>query len=180
MSTARSRGVLGISLAALAGLLVSTSSAQAGEFIPFGSVSGGALYSPDQNGELQKYASGMGVALAWIQPNSKFSPGFEVSTLFLGGPEDERVYDLGLSLIVSFAKIEKKVAPFMLVGLDITGVSAPDIDRDRQRTVMAGVHAGAGLHGMFGKNWYWRGQAGFLGAGPGGVTGQLSLGYAFR
>jgi hypothetical protein len=41
------------------------------------------------------------------------------------------------------------------------------------------VHGAAGVHGFLSDKLYWRAELGFLGAGPGGVTGQLGLGYTF-
>ncbi len=157
-----------------------TTAAHAGGIDAIGTLSFVDLRSPDSTGKLQPYAEGAGVALSFIELDSEVTLAGEARAFFLGGADDRRVYDLGLSFLVSY-RLEREdlVIPFMRLGLDLTGISAPDVDESRHRSVMAGVHGGAGLHGFLGKKLYWRAEMGFLGAGPGGVTGQVGLGYTF-
>ena len=41
------------------------------------------------------------------------------------------------------------------------------------------LHGRLGLHGFASDRIYWRVDAGFLGAGPGGITTGAALGYRF-
>ena len=137
------------------------------------------LHSPGSDGSLESYASGAGVSLMVIEPDDELSLGGELQATFLAGEGERRVYDLGVSFIVSYGMDDNIAVPFMRLGLDLTGATAADLDQERARGVMTGVHGGAGLHGFLTKELYWRAEVGFLGAGPGGVTSRFSIGYNF-
>lgn len=139
-----------------------------------------SLHSPGSDGELSTYASGGGLSIMFLEPDEEVSLGGELRATFLAGEDQRRVYDLGASFIISYGMKDEMAVPFMRLGLDLASASAGDIDQTRARGIMAGVHGAAGLHGFFAKNkLYWRAEVGFLGAGPGGVTTQFSLGYSF-
>lgn len=139
-----------------------------------------SLYSPDSQGGLDRYASGGGVSIIFLEPSEEVSIGGELQASFMSGADGRRLYNLGASFIVSYTIKDELAAPFMRLGLDLAAAAAEDIDQSRARGIMAGVHGAAGLHGYFGKDkLYWRAELGFLGAGPGGVQTQISLGYNF-
>ncbi len=156
-----------------------TTTAHAGDVATIGTLSYTELRSPDGTGELVPYADGAGLSITFLEPDNEISLGGEVQAMFLAGDVDRRLYDLGLSFLVSYGLKGEAIVPYMRIGLDLAAVSAPDIDESRRRSIMGGVHGGAGLHGFMGKKLYWRAELGFLGAGPGGVTGRVGLGYTF-
>jgi hypothetical protein len=172
-------------LAALAMTALPITSARAGDIAAIGSATVTELRSPDETGALSTYATGGGMSVMIIDPKDEVSLGAEAQVTFLSGQsglsgdQDRRVVHLGVSMIVSYEIDDAAAVPFMRIGLGISGVSAPDIDEARRRSVMAGVQGAAGLHGFLSDKLYWRAELGFLGAGPGGVTGQLGLGYTF-
>lgn len=163
----------------LAALALCPGPARAGGMMTIGTISLTALHSPDDTGALQPYASGGGASIVWLEPDDEVALGAELGARFLSGESGRRVYDLGASFIISYRMKRKPAVPFMRLGLDLTGISAPDLDEERRRSVMTGVHGAAGVHGFLNRTLYWRAELGFLGAGPGGVTGGLSLGYTF-
>lgn len=137
------------------------------------------LHSPGADGRLEHYASGGGLSLIVIDADEEVSLGGELQVNFLAGG-DRRIYDLGASFLISYGMKDELAVPFLRLGLDLSAASAADLDQERARTIMTGVHAAAGLHGFFARDkLYWRAEVGFLGAGPGGVTTQVSLGYNF-
>ena len=161
-------------------LLVAASSglASAGGSVVVGAVTTTELQVPDERGHLEHYGSGAGASILVLSTNDEFPSGLEANTLFLIGESGERLYDLGLSLVGSFRMDRKTAVPFVSFGLDLAAASVPDTD-GIDRGVTLGVHGNIGLHGFLGKEIYWRGQVGYLGAGVGALTGSLSLGYVF-
>lgn len=159
-------------------------------FIPLAAHAGGIdavatgsfvnLHSPGADGKFERYASGGGISLMILDPDEEVSLGGQLQVNFLASDDDRRIYDLGASFIISYGIKDELAVPFMRLGLDLSAASAAEIDQARARSIMTGVHGAAGLHGFFAKDkLYWRAEVGFLGAGPGGVTTQVSLGYNF-
>ena len=97
----------------------------------------------------------------------------------MSGESGERLYDLGISFIATFKLEDELAVPFVAFGLDLAAAAVPQADGSKQSGVTAGVHGNLGLHGLLNDNLYWRGQVGYIGAGVGGVTAQLTLGYVF-
>jgi hypothetical protein len=110
--------------------------------------------------------------------------GGELTTMFMSRGDETRVFDLGLSFVVSYSlgrrhRPKKLAVPFFALGLDLTATADPAMDEERRRGIGTGIHARAGLHGFLNDDLYWRAHVGFLGAGPGGITSGIGLGYRF-
>ncbi len=174
---------IGVFGACAAGLLLAASGgrAEAGGASAIGAVSSLELQTPGEDGQLEHFGSGVGASVLYMCDCDDLPTGFEASTQFVFGDTGQRLYDLGISLVGSFPVKDEIAAPFISVGLDLSATTIPDPDRpdEKARGVTAGVHGNIGLHGFLGKKVYWRGQVGYLGAGVGGLTGQLTLGYVF-
>jgi len=155
--------------------------AEAGGSTAIGAVSTLELQTPGDDGKLEHFGGGLGGSVLYLCSCDDLPTGFEASTAFLMGDDGKRLYDLGISLIGSFPMKNEIAVPFISLGLDLSATTIPDPSRPEhpQRGVTAGVHGNIGLHGFIGKRLYWRGQVGYLGAGVGGLTGGLSLGYVF-
>ena len=180
LSRPRSSARLPLTLAALLACTLTPSLATAGDIETVAAGGLVTLHSPGSDGGLERYATGGGLALMLIDADDDVSLGGSLQVNFLGGQDGRRIYDLGVSFIISYGLEDALATPYMRLGLDLAGASADDLDRDRARSIMTGVHGAAGLHGFFSdEKLYWRAELGFLGAGPGGVTTQLSLGYNF-
>ncbi len=152
--------------------------AHAGGSVVVGALTTTEVQVPDDRGHLEHFGSGAGASILVLSTKDEFPSGLEANTLFLIGESGERLYNLGLSLVGSFRMDRKAAVPFVAFGLDLAAASVPDSD-GIDRGVTLGVHGNVGLHGFIGKEIYWRGQVGFLGAGVGALTGSLSLGYVF-
>ena len=114
-----------------------------------------------------------------LDPDDEVSMGGEAQVNFLHGEQGRRVYDLGLSFVIAYSLKKNPVAPYMRLGLDLVGTGDDQLDPERARRIMVGVHGAVGLHGFLSKKLYWRAEVGFLGAGPGGVHSQIGIGYSF-
>jgi hypothetical protein len=162
---------------AVAAVALCASSAQADDTAAIGAITTTTLSTPDGDGGFDHYGTGGGASILYLFYDSDIVGGFEAGTLFITG-EERRLYDLGLSMIVSPGMKDGSTVPFLRVGLDLAAVSESDGDA-RRRKVMAGVHGGLGLHGHLTGKLVWRAEVGYHGAGVGGITGQLGLGYIF-
>ncbi len=172
--TSRRIGVLAVLLIA-----ASAGSARAGGSVVVGSLSTTELQTPDDRGDLVHLGNAVGASLSMLSTCGD-CPGLEASTLFLFNDSGERIYDLGVSVIGSFRLKGRLAVPFVSFGLDLAATAIPRTDQPgKDRGVTLGVHGNLGLHGFLTKEIYWRGQVGYLGAGIGAITGQLSLGYVF-
>ena len=166
----------------LCGLLLCATAGTARADAAIGVVSSTEIRVPGNSGELERFGAGVGASILYLCGCDEFLGGFEGSTTFIIGANGERLYDLGVSVIGSFPlKKDTLAIPFVSFGLDLAAVTIPDPDdpESKARGVSAGVHGNLGLHGYLSKSLYWRGQVGYLGAGVGGVTGQVALGYVF-
>lgn len=155
--------------------------AEAGGSAAIGAVSTIEVQTPGERGSLEHFGSGVGASILYLCSCDDLPTGFEASTSFVIGDAGQRLYDLGVSIMGSFPVKNELAVPFISLGLDLSAATIPDPDdpEHKARGVTAGVHGNIGLHGFLGKDLYWRGQVGYLGAGVGGLTGQLSLGYVF-
>ena len=147
--------------------------------MPIAAVSALEMRTPDDHGGLDRLGTGVGASIMLLNPGDDAPIGFELSTLFVRGDEGERLYDLGLSVLVTYDFRHELAAPMAAFGLDMSASSLPRSDGGKDQGVMAGVHGGIGLHGLVGDGIYWRGMVGYHGAGIGAVVGQVSLGYRF-
>ena len=154
--------------------------ARAGGSVVVGALSATELETPDDRGDLEHFGSAVGASLLVLSTCGD-CPGLEASTLFLVEESGERVYDLGVSVIGTFRLDRKLAVPFVSFGLDLAATALPrgDLAGTKDRGVTLGVHGNVGLHGFLSREIYWRGQVGYLGAGIGALTGQLSIGYVF-
>lgn len=154
--------------------------AEAGGMTAIGTVQSTSLATPGDDGHLHAFGTGVGASILLMDVDDDVSGGFEGQTLFLIGKDGRRLYDLGLSLIASF-EVEHEVAvPYVKAGLDLAAAADAGPDPDgAHRYVMLGVHGAIGVHGFLSKCIYWRGEVGYHGAGIGGLTGQLGIGYVF-
>jgi len=167
-------------LAAAAALTILPRVADAGcGCMPIGAVSAMEMRTPSDDGGLDRLGSAVGASIMMLNPGDDAPIGFELGTMFLRGDQGERLYDLGLSVLVTYDFRDEIAAPMAEFGLDLAASSVPNAAGGKDRGVTAGVHGGVGIHGMVGDNLYWRGLVGYHGAGIGGVVGQLSLGYRF-
>jgi hypothetical protein len=161
-------------------LVLATGTARADDFALVGGVSAIELRTRDADGKMGRFGEGFGASITMLCACDDATAGFEASTLFLIGDDDSRVYDLGISGILSFQVEDKIAVPFITFGLDMSAVG---LTREgtpaRDHGVSLGVHGAAGLHGFVGERAYWRAAVGYLGAGVNGLTGQVTLGYAF-
>ncbi len=165
---------------ALCGALVLATAGAAHADEVVGAVSSVDLHAPDNAGDMQRIGRGGGASLLWLCRCDDATVGIELSTLFLAGSQDERVYDLGFGTVLSFGLRDKPLAvPYITLGIDVSAVSVADAPGSRGHGVSMGVHGGGGLHGYLGDELYWRAQVGYLGAGIQGITGALTLGYVF-
>ncbi|HTM22162.1 MAG TPA: hypothetical protein VL172_16695 [Kofleriaceae bacterium] len=147
--------------------------------IPVAAVSALDMRAPGDDGGLDKLGTAVGASIMLLNLDEDVPIGFEAGTIFLRGVDGQRLYDLGLSVLVSYDFRHELAAPMAEFGLDLSASSLPRADGGKDRGVMAGVHGGVGLHGFFGNDIYWRGMVGYHGAGIGAVVGQVSLGYRF-
>jgi hypothetical protein len=141
----------------------------------------GAVSQMSISGDAGLEPAGFGgtVGFTWLQRHGDQPTGFDVAGTFLTG-EDVSIYDLSLRLIASPKIGRHAILPYVALGF-CAGASRLVTDRDRSS--MKDVHYGlgigpsasAGLHGFMGK-FYWRAGAGFLGAGVGAVTADLTVG----
>lgn len=168
--------------AAAAVLLLGSAPALAGGERLIGSISSAAVAAPDDRGHMEHFGSGGALSILWLERCSamRLCGGVESSALFIRGPEGGRLYDLSVALMGTFSPEEHPLAPFLSLGLDMAAVSIPDMEGGRpDRGVNVGVHGNVGLHALVGDRAYLRLQGGYLGAGLGGVKGELALGYQF-
>lgn len=173
-----------IAVCVLGGALAGSSPARADDTRAIASISMTDMRTPE-GGKLPRYARGGAASITYLCGCDEVAVGAEVTTMFLGRGET-RVVDLGLSFVISYRLKKRRwrkhseiAVPFLALGLDLAAVGDPRMDEERRRGVTTGIHARAGLHGFLTDQIYWRGQVGFLGAGPGGVTTSLGLGYTF-
>lgn len=153
--------------------------AQADDVVGAGGISATTLRTPGSDGGLDEFASGGGANLLVLFVDDDVISGFEASTLFLRGDDGRRLYDLGLSILAAPGVEEGGVAPYVKVGLDLAAASEPRMSGGHSRDIMAGVHGAIGVHGLMSDRWVWRAEVGYHGAGVGGLTGSLGLGYIF-
>jgi hypothetical protein len=151
--------------------------AMADDCMPIAAVSALDMRVPDNGGGLDKLGHAYGASMMLLRPGSDAPVGFEASTLFLRGKDGERLYDLGLAVLVTYDFRHELAAPMAEFGLDLSASSLPRSNGGTDRGVMAGVHGGVGLHGLLGNDIYWRAMVGYHGAGIGALVGQVSLGY---
>jgi hypothetical protein len=142
-----------------------------------GSLSGVAVRSPDQDGQLRDFGQGLGAGIHMLCGCDDATLGWEMQALFLGNDAGQRLYDLRLTMLVGPALDDRPVMPFIDLGLDRAAVRLGE--GGSGRNVGLGVHGGVGVHGFLGEALYWRGAVGFIGAGVGGLEGQLMVGYVF-
>ncbi len=147
--------------------------------MPIAAVSALDMRTPANDGGLDRLGTGIGASIMLLNPGDDAPIGFELGTIFLRAPTGERLYDLGLSVLVTYDFRDEIAAPMATFGLDMAASSLPRSDGGRDQGVMAGVHGGVGLHGLVGNEIYWRGMIGYHGAGIGAIVGSLSLGYRF-
>lgn len=157
--------------------------AHAGKTLAIGAVSSVDVVVPEEDrGGLAHFGSGVGGSIVFVESRCG-CPGVELSTIFLVGDEGERLYNLGLGFMASFSLRPGKLAtPFVSFGLDLSAATIPSPTGRpdaADRWVTLGVHGNLGLHGFLTDRLYWRAQAGFLGAGVGGLTAGLTLGWVF-
>jgi hypothetical protein len=170
-----------VAAGAMAAVLLSgASSARAGGERWIGALSTATLAAPDRDGRLGRAGSGGSLTLMWLEECSgrTLCGALESSALFLFGRGGERLYDLSASLVGSAPGIDSALAPFLAVGLDVAAAAVLDQGR-LARGVTAGVHGDVGVHALLGDRLYLRGQIGWIGAGAGGVKGELAIGYRF-
>ena len=162
--------------------LLVPASARAGGERWIGSISTASVAAPDDRGHLEHFGSGGALSILWLERCSETAlcGGLESSALFVRGPDTARLYDLSLGLMGTFSPEDHALAPFLSLGLDMaaTRIPAPDSGPPARGTTV-GVHGNVGVHALFGDDLYLRGQVGYLGAGLGGVKGELALGYQF-
>lgn len=162
-----------IAVALMAGL---PRAAAADDATVIGSLSGVGLQSPDQDGRLRPFGQGAAAGVHLLCGCDEATIGGELQAIFLGNDAGQRLYDLRLSMLVG-PEVGGAPMPFIAFGLDMAaarlGEGGPG------RNVGIGVHGGAGVHGFLGEALYWRAAAGYLGAGVGGLEGQVTLGYVF-
>jgi hypothetical protein len=140
-----------------------------------GTVTASDVRVPGDRG-LELFGRGIGASVAFFDSRGEPFVGYEIDTRFILGENDERLYDLGVSLFAGPSVTRRAIAPFVAVGLDVAAVQQADPAGD-DRGVLLGVHGGLGVHGMTDKV-YWRVSGGWLGA-VGGLYAQVGLGFAF-
>jgi hypothetical protein len=173
----------GAGTAVVLALLLGTRSAHAGNDAAIGAVTTTQVRVPDQRSDLVEFGTGVGASLLYLELGKNVPTGVEFSTLFLVGDEGQRLFDLGISVIGSFPIKNKVAAPFLKFGLDIAAVTIPTPGMEPNAGdsyVSIGVHGALGLHGFLTEDLFWRAEAGFIGAGVGGITGQLAIGWTFE
>lgn len=166
-------GLAAVAACAVMGL---ASSARADDTHAIGSATATRMYSPDAGGNLADYVRGGGLALTYLCGCDSMSFGGELGVNFLRG-DQRRLYDFALSFMISYNLRRATVAPFMAIGIDLVGLEDPRLDESEH--ALFGVHGRFGLHGFASDKIYWRGYVGFLGAGPGGVSAGVGIGYLF-
>jgi hypothetical protein len=162
--------------------LLAPAAAHAGGERWIGSVSTASVASPDDRGRLEHFGSGGAMSFLWLERCSDMRPcgGVEASALFVRGPHEARLYDLSLAIVGTFSPEEHPLAPFLSLGLDTAATTIPDeAGGPPGRGVTLGVHGNIGLHALVQDDIYLRAQAGYIGAGIGGLKGELALGYQF-
>ncbi len=147
-----------------------------------GAVSAIDLRSPE-DGKLEEFGRGAVASMMFLESNPEPFAGVEINTAFVIGENGRRLYDFGVSALFS-TKVHGPVIPFLAVGLDIAAAAVPDpgelMPSGDDKGVGLGVHGGLGIHGFLDEDHlYWRVQVGWLGAGPGGLFGGVSVGWVF-
>lgn len=173
------RGPLAVLLLALA----VPATARAGGERWIGSISTASVAAPDDRGRLEHFGSGGAMSFLWLERCSEMRPcgGVEASALFIRGEHEARLYDLSLAIVGTFSPEEHPLAPFLSLGLDMAATTIPDLQGGApSRGVALGVHGNIGVHAIVSDDIYLRAQAGYVGAGLGGVKGELALGYQFE
>ncbi len=133
---------------------------------------------------LEQMGRGGSLGIAWLQRHGDFPTGVEAQGVFVFG-DRASAYDLSLRLVGS-PKIGKRLfVPYAAIGLAVgasrisdarTMEMSTDKGPDSTYGFAIGPSASVGVHGFFGKKWYWRAGAGFVGAGIGAVTADLGVG----
>ncbi|HUS68355.1 MAG TPA: hypothetical protein VMZ28_27665 [Kofleriaceae bacterium] len=169
-------------LAVLLFVLLAPATARAGGERWIGSISTASVAAPDDRGHMEHFGSGGALSFLWLETcgASRLCGGVEASALFVRGPHQGRLYDLSLGLMGTFSPEEHALAPYLSLGLDMAAASIPDeAGSEPDRGVTLGVHGNVGVHALVNDDVYVRAQVGYIGAGLGGVKGELALGYQF-
>lgn len=130
---------------------------------------------------MNELGRGGALSFGFLQRRGDFPSGVELSGVFLTG-DRASVYDLSLRVIGSPEIRDKKVLPFIAIGLTV-GASrlvteeAKALGQDVSYGFSIGPSAAVGLHGFLSDNLYWRAGAGYLGAGIGAYTADLGIGF---
>lgn len=157
------------------------SSAHAGGERWIASISSATVRAPGPTGELDHFGSGGALTLTWLERcrDERLCGALESSALFIAGEDGARLYDLSLSLIGSMPlNDDDPLAPYLGIGFDFAATTFPEPGGKTTRGVGLGVHGNIGLHALLGEKLYARGQVGYVGAGIGGVKGELAIGYS--
>jgi hypothetical protein len=162
--------------------------AHADSHAAIGLLSAEHLEIPDPHGSnaTTGFGNGAGLSLLYIELNQNLPAGFEASTLFLGDSDSgRRLFDFGLSLIASAPLGHRSLVPYVKFGIDLAAATIPPLmptgtpkDKD-DSWVSLGVHGAVGVHGFLTKEMFWRAEAGWLGAGVGGLSAMVSIGWTF-
>lgn len=163
-------------------LTVTPGLARAGDERLIAAVSTARIDAPGPDSDLARFGSGGALSILWLEQcgDGSLCGGLESSALFVRGDQGQRLYDLSASITGSFSLEKNRVAPFLSVGLDLVSATVPEQDGTITRGVGVGVHGNLGLHAFLGERVYGRGQIGYIGAGVGGVKGELAIGYRFE
>src|SRR5688572_6819333 len=162
--------------------LLAPATAQAGGERWIGSISTASVAAPDDRGHMEHFGTGGALSFLWLERCSELRAcgGVEASALFVRGEREARFYDLSLSILGTFSPEDHALAPFLSLGLDMAATTIPDATGGPpDRGVTLGVHGNIGVHALVNDDIYLRGQVGYVGAGLGGVKGELALGYQF-
>lgn len=138
--------------------------------------SGGMSFASDHDTTLERFGPAAGIGMLYLSHREE--PGFEVVGGVTGG-ERGRSYALSARLVVG-SRLERKdgIAPFFAIGF---GFAIARLDEDAGKETGAGMGLGPaaalGVHGFISPTVYWRAGAGFVGAGIGTFSTDVSLGW---
>jgi hypothetical protein len=131
------------------------------------------LGTPDPHSDLVQFGPGAGVSALFLFCGCHDNgAAVEIGGTVLRGADGAEIDLFSLTTYFSFP-MDHAIAPYISFGLDVAATSI-----DGEGGLGLGAHGGVGVHGLVGKRFYWRAGAGYLGAGPGGVVGQVAVGWA--
>jgi hypothetical protein len=139
---------------------------------------GGMTFASDHDTALERFGGTGGVGILHLTHDDD-DPGFEAVAGVAGGDRG-RSYTLAARMVVT-ARLRRKdaIRPFVALGAGFA-IARLDEEGDGKNAasgVGIGPSAAVGVHGFLSQRVYWRAGAGFVGAGIGTFSTDLSLGW---